>query len=301
MWPIACRRFLAGMLAWGLMATGSWADQDVGETLLTPGKIAEGFEPLFATLALRAFTNRETFEDSPYGIALVESTWRYDEVSARYGFEVQAQRHHLKLDINHLFFSFLQDATYLEVGKRVATSGVLDFLSTVDVLTPTRSRFFDDPNLNIRKIPLWGLEAGWFVNDTVTLKGYLQPYDSRYQDYAGVYLGFLLSTVLPEYALRYFSDDQIAGEIGRQIFLPVYDRQIAPALSGHIQGVSDSQERFKMRNPLGGIELKWLGDYANVGFLWFNRYSEIPYAVVNQDLIDSVRTAQLPPTPSWPD
>lgn len=235
-----------------------------------------------ATLIGRYMSNKTFFSNSPYGFVLFDTEYGEDNWKISGGVFGEKGLPHPDLPINHLYVDYFGDNTHFRIGKMVAKVGVLDYFSMLDTLNPIRLEFFDDPKVNIKRVPVWMAQADYTPVDELKLSFFIQPYDSKYQDYSGYYVNYALNRFVPQHYHEFFQQNPI----GQDIFAPVYYNAISPFVSHEIESKKPS-EPFNANNLSLGLGAEYTNDNGKFGFLYFNRYSEIPLIRVDQNLLDA--------------
>ncbi|BDY13714.1 hypothetical protein HCR_20260 [Hydrogenimonas cancrithermarum] len=187
-------------------------------------------------------------------------------------------------DFNQLSMTRYLEEDEIKIGKFVTSVGVLDYLSLANVLNPVRAQFFDDANPNIRRIPLWMVQGTLSPADETTFRFFIEPFDSRYQDYTSTYLSIALDRLLPQYFSSYNLDDETLEVIRNEIFLPAYTQGIAPSIKRKV-GNYYSFDNFTLDKTMIGFDYTHADFDTMVGVNWFNKYSEVPFIEVDPDLI----------------
>lgn len=235
-----------------------------------------------ATLIGRYMSNKTFFSNSPYGFVLFDSEYGEGDWKISGGVFGQKGLPHPDLPINHLYVDYFGENSHLRIGKMVAKVGVLDYFSMLDTLNPVRLEFFDDSKVNIKRVPVWMAQEDYFPTDKLKLSFFIQPYDSKYQDYSGYYVNYTLNHFVPQHYHEFFQQDPI----GQDIFAPVYYNAISPFISHEIESKKPSKP-FNASNLSLGLGAEYTNQNGKFGFLYFNRYSEIPLIRVDQNLLDA--------------
>ncbi|HZF69287.1 DUF1302 family protein [Sulfuricurvum sp.] len=246
------------------------------------GAVADDQTYIEATLIGRYMSNQSFFKNSPYAFVLFDTEYGQDEWKISGGVFGQKGLPHPDFPINHLYVDYFGEDTHLRIGKMVAKVGVLDYFSTLDTLNPIRFEFFDDPKMNIKRVPVWMVQADYSPIDELKFSLFLQPYDSKYQDYSGYYVNYALNRFIPQHYHEFFQQNPI----GQDIFAPVYYNAISPFIAHEIDSKTPSQP-WSVRNTSFGLGTEYTDARGKFGFLYFNRYSEIPLIRVDQNLLDA--------------
>jgi len=235
-----------------------------------------------ATLIGRYMSNQTFFSNSPYAFVLFDTEYGEDEWKISGGVYGQKGLPHPDLPINHLYVDYFGENVHVKIGKMVAKVGVLDYFSMLDTLNPIRFEFFDDPKMTIKRIPVWMGQADISPTDNLKISFFVQPYDSKYQDYSGFYVNYVLNQFIPQHYQEFFQQDPI----GQEIFSPIYTNAISPFLSHDIESKKPSTS-LNAKNSTLGFGTEYTGESGKIGFLYFNRYSEVPLIRVDQNLLDA--------------
>lgn len=245
-------------------------------------KAADDQAYIEATLIGRYMSNKTFFTDSPYAFVLFDTEYGEDDWKISGGVFGQKGLPHPDFPINHLYVDYFGENSHLRIGKMVAKVGVLDYFSMLDTLNPIRTEFFDDPKVNIKRVPVWMAQADYSPSDELKLSLFLQPYDSKYQDYSGYYVNYALNRFIPQHYHEFFQQNPI----GQDVFAPVYYNAISPFISHEIDSKNPS-EPLKANKLSLGIGSEYTNENGKFGFLYFNRYSEVPLIRVDQNLLDA--------------
>ncbi len=240
------------------------------------------------TLIGRVMTNKDAFPNSPYGFALFESYYESDHYKVAGGMFVQRSQPNEEIPINHLYVEYFNSSFHFKIGKMVEKIGVLDYFSMLDTLNPPRLEFYDDPNMNIKRTPLWMAHADYYVDNAWKVSLYGIPFDAKNQDYKGYYVNYALNTFLPEAYSRFFNN----GVLGQYIFAPTYYNVLSPYLAEDIASKSPSQSYLSLKNSAVGIVLEHNDGEVKTGFVYFNRYSEVPLIKVDANLVSAAQAYQ---------
>ena len=235
-----------------------------------------------ATLIGRYVSNKNVYKHAPYFFALFESEYEADNFIISGGLAYQSREQNEELLINNLEFKYFGDNYTFKIGKMVQKVGVLDYFSLQDTLNPTRAEFFYDTQLNIKKIPLWMSSVDYFVNDSIKLTAFVQPYDAKHSNYRGVYVDYLLNQFIPQY----YKDVFRAKPLGEDVFYPVYANSLVPYLQEDINDKSADSKIYLNKLSFGFIS-EYSDTTKKIGVLYFNKYSEIPMIRVDQNLLDA--------------
>jgi hypothetical protein len=235
------------------------------------------------TQLLRIPTRSESYTDSPYLFTMLEGNYLADSYTAEAGIAISSSGSEKGVGINHLSVTWYGDDYDLRAGKSVVKLGVLDHMSTLDTVSPYRGAFFDDPNVYIRRIPEWMAAVNYYYDDRLQLKGLLQAYDRSRQDLSSFYLRFVLDSGLPLYMESLSRQTPAAEALTREIFLPVYNESISPALYEHIRSKYDGDDG-QVDQMLVGVTAEYVFDTVTAGAVWVNRYGEVPLVVLDENL-----------------
>lgn len=260
--------------------------QEVVLKVVQEEKTVEKHEPeveghIDLTLIARYLTNRDFYKHSPYYFALAESDYQGDDFSIYGGIGFQSKEENEELLINHLYGEYFGDDYTFKIGKMVQKIGVMDYFSVLDTLNPSREEFFHDSQLEIKKIPLWMSSVDYFVNDSLKLTAFVQPYDVKHQNYTGPYVDYLLNQFIPEYFKDFFAQEPL----GQELFYPLYSDSLVPYVQNDIENKSAAEQIYWDKLSFGFVS-EYSDDNKKIGALYFNRYSEIPMIKVDQNLID---------------
>ncbi len=241
----------------------------------------------FTTLFRTDFGTLEGSDLFPTALMLIKTRGDWEDWHLDLSMMMQGQS---DFSDTGLFFNEFSITRYLgegeiRVGKFVAHTGVLDYLSVSNVLNPIRPPFFDDTDPQIRRIPQWMAMVESFPTETLSLRLYAEPFDRRYQDYTDTYLSLALDRLIPRYISDYHFDDTTLDTLKEEVLLPAYQIGIAPAIK---QGVNDyyDLEDLTLDKTLVGFDLTWQGFDTQAGISWFNKYSEIPLVKLNRHLLE---------------
>lgn len=259
-----------------------YADEIAHAKVETPDTEVDDKSYIEATVIGRYMNNQTFFKNSPYAFVLFDTEYGEDEWKISGGVFGQKGLPYPNFPINHLYVDYFGENTHLRIGKMVAKVGVLDYFSTLDTLNPIRLEFFDDPKMNIKRIPVWMAQVDYSPIDELKLSFFIQPYDSKYQDYSGYYVNYALNRFIPQHYHEFFEQNPI----GQDIFAPVYYNAISPFVAHEIYRKTPS-EMWNVHNTSFGIGTEYTDDRGKFGFLYFNRYSEIPLIRVDQNLLDA--------------
>jgi len=265
-----------------LFSDGTYAPQTDDNALFDNLLLKQSF-------MVRHINNRDAYTTSPYLLALMEGRVSEERYDIDLGVMVYKDRNESGAVFNQASLSYLGDAFEFKIGKYVRTLGVLDYLSTINLLNPARAEFFDDQNINIRRIPLLMAGVTYYANDQWRFQAVVQPYNADHQDFTSAYLNFILDAFLPSYFQSLTAGKGSIDQINQEIFLPVYNDSISPALNTNIKNRYDASSTLNAEKAGIVIAAEYTGASANYGAVWMNRYSEIPYIEVDQDLLDAVR------------
>ncbi len=245
------------------------------------------------TFILKA-TDNEVYENSPYVNILVESKISQENYDIDMGLVLYKGYDDTYAAINQMSLTYLGDNYELIIGKYVDTLGKLDYLSTVNIINPTNVEFFDDENINIRKIPLLMTELIYYPDDSWKLQAIVQPFNTTHQDYTSVYINVILNTLLPKYINGLVEGNQASEGVNEYVFMPVYSNYISPSLAEDIESKNNSGSDYAIDKLGGFLVAEYAGQNATYGAIWMNRHSEIPYIKVNEDVIDAIEDLDNP-------
>jgi hypothetical protein len=243
---------------------------------------ADSTDYIDLTLIGRYMSNDTYFTQSPYAFVLFDTEYNFENWKIAAGVYGQKDKTAPDLPINHLFAEFFGDKFHFKIGKMVEKVGVLDYFSMLDTLNPIRFEFFDDSNINIKRIPLWMAHLDYYPTETLKLSFYAQPFDSEHQDYTGHYVNYVLNQFVPQHYDEFFEQDPI----GEQIYSPVYYNAISPFLAQDVESKLPSSS-MKLENTSVGFCAEYSDDSKKMGFIYFNRYTEIPLIRVDQNLLNA--------------
>jgi hypothetical protein len=234
------------------------------------------------TFVLKSMSN-DTYQNSPYLHALFESKKFSDNGEVDFGISIEKSYNDTYLTLNQASYFYYSNLFEFKIGKYVDTLGTLDYLSTVNIINPTNIEFFDDKNINIRKIPLLMSELIFYPNNKWKIQTIIQPFDTTHQDFTNTYVNIILNTVLPNY-LR--SEIKSSDGTTEDIYIPLYDNYVSPVLAKHIQDNYSQTTDFSLDKLGGFFVAEYLAQNATYGFVWMNRFSEISLVKINQDIVE---------------
>lgn len=250
-----------------------------------PGSSVLDMMPVDFTLLARSVSGRkDIYRYDHYLFALAESQYEGDDYTVHGGVAWQMRGSNKEFLLNHLYGEYFGDAYTFKIGKMVQKMGVLDYFSVLDTQNPLREEYFDDSQLEIKRIPLWMSVLEYYPSDATKVVGVVEPFDAKYQNYTGVYVGYILNQFIPSLYHDFFTQDLL----GKEVFYPVYNDALVPYLSNEIQSQTQSSGvHFDKLSYSAAFE--YGDDDAKLGLLYYNRYSEIPLIKVNQDLLDALK------------
>jgi len=235
-----------------------------------------------ATILGRYVSNKKVYKGAPYFFALIESQYEKDDFSIEGGVAFESIQKNEELLINSLVLrKFTQHYTF-NIGKMVQKVGVLDYFSLLDIVNPSRSEFFYDTKLTIKKVPLWMSSVDYYINDEITLTLFVQPYDTKHASYQNVYVNYMLNQFIPAYYKNVFKQEPL----GRDVFYPLYANTLVPYLTEDIHNKSLGSKIYLDKLSYGAIA-QYSNDSMKLGATYFNKYSEIPLIRVDQNLLDA--------------
>lgn len=238
-----------------------------------------------ATALGRYMNNNNFFTNSPYGFLLFETNYAQEEWSFAGGVFAQKGLPYPDIPLNHLYVDYYDEDFHFRIGKTFAKIGVLDHFSMLDTLNPIRLEFFDDPKMTIKRIPLWMIQTDIEPYQDLKLSFFVQPYDSEHQDYTGFYVNYMLDRFVPQHYPEFFAQDPI----GQTIFAPLYYNAISPFIAHDIES-KKSSGRWRGSNTSLGFVAEKTDENQKIGFVYFNRYSEVPLIRVDQNLVNAALT-----------
>lgn len=241
------------------------------------------------TQLLRIATRGTSYPESPYIYALLEGSYLADSYTAEGGLSISSSGPDRGAGINHLSVTWFGEDYDFKAGKSVMKLGVLDYMSTLDTVSPYRGAFFDDPNIYIRRIPEWMALFNGYPDDRLRLQGFCQAYDRDRQDLSSIYLRFALDSGLPLYIESLSRQNATAELLNQEIFLPAYHESISPALYDHIRSQYDTKEG-RPEQMLFGVTAEYAFESVTAGAVWINRYSEVPLVVLDANFTAAVET-----------
>lgn len=236
----------------------------------------------------RTFSNKDKYPSNPYIFVLGEAKYTKDNYELDFGFAIYNYDNKGGVELNQASYSYVGDSFEFKIGKYVKTIGVLDYMSMINLSNPSRPQFFDDENINIRRIPLLMSEITYYPNESFKLQATLQPFDNKHQDYTSTYLNFIIDAYLPNYFKSLSSKNTSATAIHDEIFLPAYNDGISPALNSYVKGQYDHGSTSDVSKAGGILVAEYLGEEASYGAVWINRYSEIPLVEINTQVLDAL-------------
>lgn len=234
------------------------------------------------TLLGRYVSNETFFTQSPYAFVLFDTEYHFDTWKIAAGVYGRKTEANTEPPINHLYAEYFGDTFHFKIGKMVEKIGVLDYFSVLDTLNPVRLDFFDDPNINIKRVPLWMLHVDYYPVDALKLALYVQPFDSTHQDYTGHYVQYVLNEFIPQHYEEVFQQESL----GEEIFSPLYTNAISPFISQDIESKQPSSV-MKLENTSVGFCAEYSDESKKMGFVYFNRYAEIPLIQVDENLLNA--------------
>ncbi len=237
----------------------------------------------FTFLARSVSGKRDIYRYDRYLFALAESQYEGDDYTLRGGVAWQMRGSDKEFLLNHLYGEYFGDAFTFKIGKMVQKVGVLDYFSVLDTQNPLREEYFDDSQLEIKRIPLWMSVLEYYPSDTMKVVGIVEPFDAKYQNYTGVYVGYILNQFIPSLYHDFFTQDLL----GREVFYPVYNDALVPYLSDAVQSQTQSSGVHFDKLSYSAVFEYGDGD-TKLGVLYYNRYSEVPLIKVNQHLLDAL-------------
>ncbi|MHC3994099.1 hypothetical protein ACXWTF_04675 [Thiomicrolovo sp. ZZH C-3] len=261
-----------------------------GCTLLDGKEISSAATGLPGSLTLkqsfivRQLNNGTAYPDTPYIFTLTEGDYEEGAYRIEGGLLLYKGHDGSGVSLNQMALVYWGDDFDVRIGKFVSKTGVLDYLSGMDLLNPVRVDFFDDDNINIRRIPQWMAELSFFVGGDSLLRVTVQPYDGRTQSYLSTYMGLLLDSYLPAYFERLSRNSEEGAAIYREVFLPLYLDGISPALKSDIDGQYNARGLAVDKSTLQVVAEKSSAG-GTFGAVWTNRYSEVPYIRVDEQLL----------------
>jgi len=244
------------------------------------------------TFLSRSFSNTQVENSKPYFFALGELVYAHGNHEVDFGFTIYNGYSEHSAEVNQASYSYFGDSCDFKVGKYVATVGVLDYMSSVNMINPTRGEFFDETNINIRRIPLWMSEFTYYPSESIKFKAIVQTFDKKYQDYTSIYLSFILDAYLPNYFKSLSANNTNLNSINEEVFMPVYNESISPTLNKYIQSKYSPGSATDIDKAGFVLVSEYSAESANYGAVWMNRYSEIPLVKVNQDILNIVNAGQ---------
>jgi hypothetical protein len=234
------------------------------------------------TLIGRYMSNETYFTQSPYAFALFDTEYNFENWKIATGVYGQKDEPAPDLPINHLSAEYFGEKYHFKIGKIVEKIGVLDYFSVLDTLNPVRLDFFDDSNINIKRVPLWMAHLDYYPADTLKLSFYAQPFDGEHQDYTGHYVNYVLGEFVPQHYDELLNQESL----GTQVFSPLYYNAISPFLAADIESKLPSSS-MKPENTSVGFCAEYSDESKKIGFVYFNRYTEIPLIRVDENLLNA--------------
>jgi len=165
-------------------------------------------------------------------------------------------------------------------------------MSSVNIVNPSRGEFFDETNINIRRVPTFMSEIVYYPSESFKFQAIVQAFDNKHQDYTSIYLSFILDAYLPNYFKSLSSNNSNGNVINEEIFLPTYNSNISPALNQYIQDKYQLGSSADADKASITLVSEYSGDASNYGAVWMNRYSEIPLIKIDQNVLDIINAAQ---------
>ena len=242
----------------------------------------------------RGLSNKSEYQNSPYLFALTEAKFLGDSYEVEAGLLIYKDSNDSGTAINQLSYGYFGESFEFKIGSYINTLGVLDYMSSINITNPSRVEFFDDENINIRKIPLMMADITYYVNDSLTFKTVLQPFDEKYQNYTSRYLSVVLDAYLPNYLDSLGGSSADAKAVIDEIFIPAYGDGISPELNAHIQSKYDISQSSDIDKASIFLISEYLGDESKYGAVWINRYSEIPLIGINEEVLKIVKNIDDP-------
>ncbi len=187
-----------------------------------------------------------------------------------------------KSDINNLSLEWWNDHSSVKIGKFVTKVGVMDYLTSFNILNPIRASFYNDSNKNIREYAKWMIESNIYVEENAKITFYAQKYDNRLSDFLYVGNYSLFHYFIPFMFVNTRNDDlnTIAGEI----FLPIY----AQYQSGFESFAVNTYDMLPsaLKNGTAGMNILFNFDSFTLGAVWINTYSKIPLLKPPEELLE---------------
>ncbi|WP_345989989.1 hypothetical protein WCX18_04370 [Sulfurimonas sp. HSL1-2] len=274
-------RLVAVMLTLGVIGGCTLLD---GKEISSSATGLPGSLTLKQSFIVRQLDNGATYPDTPYILTLSEGN--YEEGSYRIDGGLLLYKGHdgSGVTLNQAALVYWGDDFDVRIGKFVSKTGVLDYLSGLDTLNPVRVDFFDDTNINLRRIPQWMAELSYFVGNASLVRVTVQPYDGRTQSYLSTYVGFLLDSYLPAYFEELSRNSAEGAAVYQEVFLPLYRDSISPALKSDIDSQYNERALAIGKSTFQAL-FERSSDGATFGAAWTNRYSEVPYIRVDEQLL----------------
>ncbi|HIC44698.1 MAG TPA: hypothetical protein EYO73_10605 [Sulfurimonas sp.] len=244
----------------------------------------------------RYLSEKNEYDNSTYIMALLEVKYSEENYEIDVGAMLYKDSNETGAELNQVSLHYFADDFEFSIGKYVQTLGALDYLSSTNLLNPTRSEFFDDENINIRRVPLLMAGLRYYPNEEWKLETIVQAFDADHQDLSSAYLNFALDTLMPSYLESLTTSNSSLDQINNEIFLPVYKNSISSALNSHIKDQYESESILAADKAGLFVVAEYSADAVSIGGVWINRYTEIPYIEVNQDLLDGLEALQSDPT-----
>ncbi|UFS63399.1 hypothetical protein LOH54_04530 [Sulfurimonas sp. HSL-3221] len=277
-------RLAAVTLALGVI--GGCAQLD-GKEISSAATGLPGSLSLKQSFVVRQLDNGATYPQTPYVLTLSEGNYEQGQYRIDGGLLLYKGHGGSGVSLNQIALVYWGDDFDFRIGKFVSKTGVLDYLSGMDLLNPVQVDFFDDPNINLRRLPQWMAELSCFVGESALLRVTLQPFDGRTQSYISTYVGYLLDSYLPDYFEQLSRNSAEGTAIYREVFLPLYRDGISPALKSDIDAQYNERGLAVEKSTIQVLaESSDAG--TTLGAVWTNRYSEVPYIEVDQQLLDLI-------------
>ncbi|WP_428743720.1 hypothetical protein [Sulfurimonas sp.] len=239
------------------------------------------------TYLARTLSNHDMFYD-PYTFVLLELQYKTPQgIHLDFGADMYSDSTTQGIALNQASLQYSTDRFDFKVGKFVETLGVLDYLSITNITNPPRTPFFDDSNINIRKLPLLMASASTYLTKEFKVQAIAQPFDKNL-NYTNVYLNTILKSLLPFYLNSVEFQNNNFNIIRDEIFLPSYNEQIADALNTHIQNKYKANTTLALNKASFFLLMQYDDFDATYGFIWTNHYSEVQYIQIDENFFNSI-------------
>ncbi len=226
------QRFYSLFMTFSLMlvSTNSFADSITSDSKTIKANMN-------TTLYGNTYNNHNLLNSSALG--LIEFDTSQDSYDLQLGFSWEAPEH--EANVNSLMMTYYADDYELQFGKMVTKVGVLDFISSMDVYNPTRPEYYDDENINVRKVPTLLGQLTYYPDDDSTLKFIVAPFDNNRVNYLYESLDTSLNKGIPYLLLN--SGNNTIDVFAEPILLPLYENGVKQGLDWYLRGQLPSPDQ----------------------------------------------------------